>query len=210
MASTQRVKQLGDCLAGVFQNREQAMADPAWFVHIRLWSHPIPLFEADSITFLLEQASASFAQAPYRQRILRLRSLAGELTAEYYALKEPMAFQGATQNSEQLQQLTEDDLQPLSGSRLRVEVQLQPQGIRFAARHYPGEHCQFIFNGDVKWVALGFDAIAPQTPHEPAAFWMYDKGLDPKTGQMTWGAIHGPFQLTKVEDWSKRLIGALP
>ncbi|MBE7379855.1 MAG: chromophore lyase CpcT/CpeT [Leptolyngbya sp. SIO1E4] len=205
-----QLNQLGQCLAGVFQNRQQALAAPAWFVHLRLWSCPVALFTEDSFTFFIEQASAAFTQPPYRQRLLRVRwsqaAFTGDLTAEYYALKQPQAFQGAAQAPERLQALTPDDLQPLTGSRLQVTPQLRSAATCFEARHYPGERCQFAIDGEIKYVELAFDAISPvANSQEQAAFLMYDKGMDPDTGKATWGALRGPFELQKVEDLSASL-----
>lgn len=193
-------------LAGTFQNREQALADPAWYVHLRLWSYPTPLFSADSVTFFIEQASAAFDQAPYRQRLLRIRHNPDHLTAEYYALKQPQAWQGATQSPERLQALQLDDLQSLRNSCLPIRIVPEAQATRFEARQQPGERCQFTVNGETKLVELAFDAIAPHADNKaPAAFWMYDKGIDAATEQPTWGAKHGPFKLIKVADFSAAL-----
>ncbi|HEY9890145.1 MAG TPA: chromophore lyase CpcT/CpeT [Candidatus Obscuribacterales bacterium] len=206
MNPEEQFQQLSRCLAGIFQNREQALAEPAWYVHIRLWSCPIPLFREDSATFFIEQASAAYPQPPYRQRVLRLRSQATGLTAEYYALQEPTAFQGAAQEQERLQGLMITQLQPLVKSQLKITAQLQPDTCRFEARQLPGERCEFTVNGETKFVELAFDAIAPTAGSQAeAAFWMYDKGIDPNTGKATWGALNGPFKLKKVEDWSALL-----
>ncbi len=205
--TTESLRQLATCLAGVFQNQAQALAAPAWFVHIRLWIHPVPVFATDSCAFFLEQASAAYPQPPYRQRLLRLQESATGLTAEYYALQQPLAFQGATQSPERLRSLTVNDLQPLTGSRLRVTPTPEGGGTRFQARQAPGERCLFQMDGNPKAVELGFDAIAmPQGDVTDNAFWMYDKGIDLTTGQATWGALNGPFKLIKQVDWSDRLV----
>ena len=203
---SEHFKQLSQCLAGVFQNREQALADPVWFVHFKLWSYPTPLFAEDSATFFLEQASATYAQLPYRQRILRVQVTADSLTAEYYALKERLAWQGAAQSPERLKTLTPEHVQPLPGSRLPVTVYAEGNITRFEARQQANELCQFDVNGEVKFVKLAFDAIA-QTPSSPDSteFWMYDKGIDPATGKATWGAKNGPFKLIKIQDFSAAL-----
>ncbi|MDB9525316.1 chromophore lyase CpcT/CpeT [Oscillatoria sp. CS-180] len=206
MDQAMQLRQLGQCLAGVFQNREQALAEPAWFVHIKLWSRPVPLFADDSLTFFIEQASAAFPQPPYRQRVLRVRCINDDLTAEYYALNDPQAFQGAAQDSALIKTLSSECLQSLSGSRLKVTMQPQASATRFEARHYAGEKCSFTVNGEEKLVALAFDAIVPvSNGQDSAAFWMYDKGIDPETGQSTWGATNGPFKLIKIEDLSTLL-----
>ncbi len=43
---------LGEYLAGEFDNREQAIGEPIWYVHLRLWQRPVNLFTEDSITCL--------------------------------------------------------------------------------------------------------------------------------------------------------------
>ena len=210
-----QLNHLGRSLAGIFQNRQQALAEPAWVVHLRLWSYPVVLFSEDSFTFFIEQASAAFAQPPYRQRLLRVRwsngdsvkSLtAGNLTAEYYALKQPQLYQGAAQNPERLSTLKEHDLQPLQCGRLRVTSQFQPNAICFQARQYPGERCQFFVNGEARYVELAFDAICPiASGQEQATFLMYDKGIDLITGKAIWGALKEPFRFKKIEDFSSAL-----
>ncbi|MBV8887772.1 MAG: hypothetical protein JO235_27770 [Chroococcidiopsidaceae cyanobacterium CP_BM_RX_35] len=45
---------LAHYLTGKFDNQEQATAEPAWYVHLRLWQRPVPLFTEDSITLFAE------------------------------------------------------------------------------------------------------------------------------------------------------------
>ncbi|RZM78628.1 chromophore lyase CpcT/CpeT [Leptolyngbya iicbica] len=206
MTASTAFEQLCRTLAGTFQNRDQALADPAWYVHLRLWCSPTRLFVEDSVTFLIEQASAAFDQAPYRQRVLRIRNETDQLTAEYYALKNPLAWQGATQAPERLQALQPDDLQTLVNSRLSIQSRAEGNTIRFEARQQPGQYCQFVVNGETKLVELAFDAIATSPDNSiAAAFWMYDKGIDAATHKPTWGALHGPFKLIKTHDDSAQL-----
>ncbi|MEO1093739.1 MAG: chromophore lyase CpcT/CpeT [Cyanobacteria bacterium J06638_28] len=208
--SSTQLRQFAQCLAGVFQNRQQALAEPTWFVHLRLWSCPVPLFE-DSFTFFIEQASAAYAQPPYRQRVLRVRAQSGQLTAAYYALKDPQQFQGAAQAPAKLQALSKEDLQTLVGSCLTVQPTTNAGATCYAARQHPDERCQFTIEGSTKYVELGFDAVCKQVnSSSPDAFRMYDKGIDPITGKAIWGALHGPFQLQKVEDFSHLLTSVNP
>lgn len=203
MDADQAFASLSRSLAGTFQNRDQALTDPAWYVHLRLWCYPTQLFAADSTTFFIEQASAAFKQAPYRQRILRIRHKDESLTAEYYALKMPQSWQGAAQDPDRLKALQPDDLQSLINSQLPVAQVSEEGATRFQARQRPEERCQFTVNGEIKLVELAFDAIAPQPASQiQPAFWMYDKGIDASTGKPTWGAIHGPFKLIKTQDFS--------
>ena len=45
------LKTLAQYMTGEFDNQEQALADPAWYVHLKLWQVPVQLFSEDSITF---------------------------------------------------------------------------------------------------------------------------------------------------------------
>lgn len=64
---------LASYLTGEFSNQSQAQEQPAWFVNLRLWIRPLPIFTDDSITLFAEQANILQLDQPYRPRILRLR-----------------------------------------------------------------------------------------------------------------------------------------
>ncbi len=64
---------LAHYLAGEFDNRTQAIADPVWYVHLRLWMRPLPfLLFPNSITLFAEQANALTLDQSYRPRFLQL------------------------------------------------------------------------------------------------------------------------------------------
>lgn len=42
MTHSQTLITLAQWLAGEFENRSQALDQPAWFVHLRLWHRPLP------------------------------------------------------------------------------------------------------------------------------------------------------------------------
>lgn len=188
-------------LAGEFGNQAQALAEPVWYVHLRLWQRPVPapLFPEDSIALFAEQANALNLEQPYRQRILRLMPLANTpsgLQVQYYALKDPAAWRGAGGNRALLGQLTPADIEFLPGCTLTVTAQpLTPDSYRFSAFLPPDARCCFTYQGVIRQVSLGFEAT-------PAQFLSYDRGIDPATGQAIWGAIQGPFQFTKCQDFS--------
>src|SRR4028119_107608 len=89
---------LAHYMAGEFDNQKQAIADPVWYVHLRLWQRPVALFTEDSLTLFAEQANIVNLDKPYRPRILRLQSSetqSASLQVEYYMLKNPDAIRGA-------------------------------------------------------------------------------------------------------------------
>lgn len=189
---------LGQYLAGEFDNREQAIAEPVWFVHLRLWQRPVELFTEDSITLFAEQANIVNLDRPYRQRILRLMPHPEQETGlyvQYYMLKNPTACVGAGQNPELLKTLTPEELELLPGCILSVtQNTLAANSYQFTATQPSNTRCTFTYLGNTVQVALGFTVTDSQLH-------TYDKGVDPETGKANWGAITGPYRYTKREQY---------
>ncbi|BAY19642.1 hypothetical protein NIES2109_45450 [Nostoc sp. HK-01] len=190
---------LGKYIAGEFDNREQALAEPAWYVHLRMWQRPVNLFTEDSITLFAEQANIVNLDRPYRQRILRLmagKDVDAALQIQYYMPKNPSALSGAGRNPALLKTLTVEQLDLLPGCILTLTQQeLTPKNYKFIATQPNEARCCFSYQGNNVQVSLGFAATA-------AEFYSYDKGIDSETGKATWGAILGPYRYTKREHYS--------
>jgi len=189
---------LAEYLTGVFENRKQAADEPVWYVHLRLWQHPVQLFAEDSVTIFAEQASVVNLDKPYRQRLLRLmRSPANPeaLQVQYYGFKDPSAFRGAGQAPEKLEFLAIDQVDFLPGCILEINQQPTSTGTRFIATAPPGACCRFQYDGKIGQVALGFEVSADE-------YLTYDKGIDPETGNALWGAIMGPYRYQKTQQLS--------
>ncbi len=190
---------LGEYLAGEFDNREQAIADPVWYVHLRQWQRPVNLFTEDSITLFAEQANVINLDKPYRQRIIRLRQgISSDTTVEvqYYMPQDPDALKGAGHNSALLNTLTPEQLDLLPGCVLTVtQEKLASDRYKFTATPVPETRCSFTYLGNSIYVSLGFEVTASE-------FHSYDKGIDPVTGKATWGAIMGPYRYTKRNQYS--------
>jgi hypothetical protein len=187
---------LGQFLAGVHHNRDQAIADPVWYVSLQAWWRPVPLFLEDSVTLFAEQANALKPEQPYRQRLLRLHAPDGQLTAQFYQFDRPDLFAGAGANADLINAIQNAEIHTLPTGKLTVEK--NPQG--FSARQVPGEFCQFSFRdpqGNEKQgcVELGLVLHSGQ-------WHSYDKGLNPETKQAIWGAMMGPYQFVKQQSYS--------
>jgi hypothetical protein len=193
---------LAHYMAGEFDNQKQAIAEPAWYVHLRLWQRPVPLFTEDSLTLFAEQASIVNLDQPYRPRILRLYlsdTNPAVLQVQYYMLKDLEAIRGAGRNPELLRQLTTEQIQFLPGCTLNVEPrQIAPNFYEFSASSATGAPCSFSYEGKSYQVSLGFEATTEE-------FRSYDKGIDPTTGKAMWGALMGPFRFTKRQDFANEL-----
>lgn len=189
-------------MAGEFDNKAQAIADPVWYVHLHLWQRPAPLFLEDSLTLFAEQANIVNLEQAYRPRIIRLQDSNDpkvSLRVQYYMIKDPSSVQGAGRHPERLQTLTPDNIELLPGCTLTANVQPLPsEGYRFQAFLPSDARCCFTYRGQTFQVSLGFEA-------SPEEFLTYDKGIDPETGKAIWGALLGPFRFTKCQDFSADL-----
>ncbi|MEH2147112.1 chromophore lyase CpcT/CpeT [Nostoc sp.] len=185
---------LGEYLVGEFDNREQAIAEPVWYVHLCLWQRPVNLFTEDSITLFAEQANVITLDQPYRQRIIRLRQGSNSdatVEVQYYMPQDPGVLRGAGDNPALLNTLTPEQLDLLPGCILTVtQENLAGDRYKFTATPPPDTRCSFTYLGNSISVSLGF-AVTPTEFHS------YDKGIDPATGKATWGAIMGPYRYTK-------------
>jgi hypothetical protein len=192
---------LAQYLSGEFVNQEQAIADPAWYVSLRLWQRPLKVFPADqsgeSITIFAEQANVLQLASPYRQRLLQvMRSPANPsaLQVQYYGFLNPAAVKGAGQNPSLLATLTPDQVEFLPGCVLEVTPRSHPTGTHFVATAPTDACCRFHYEGKIGQVSLGFEI-------SPDAYLTYDKGIDPETGRALWGAIMGPYRYQKIQEF---------
>ncbi len=187
------LRSLAQALIGEFSNEAQAIDSPAWFVNLRLWQRPTPLFAEDSITLFLEQANHLMRDQPYRQRLLRLSEAQGQLFGQYYQFKDFSAWKGCGDAPERLQTLTLADIADLPGCR--VAITQTPTG-EFQARLVPDGRCEFKYDGQQRQVVVGFDVA--QSGATSVHLKTYDKGIDPETGQGLWGALMGPYEFEKL------------
>ncbi|BAZ15110.1 hypothetical protein NIES4071_69800 [Calothrix sp. NIES-4071] len=191
---------LADYLTGEFDNQQQALSDPAWYVHLRLWQAPIPIFTEDSITIFAEQANIISLDKPYRQRIMRLRETGNSdtpITVQYYMPQDPGGLAGGGTNPSKIQNLTSDQLELLPGCVLNVSVKELASCYEFSAVPPAEAKCTFTYLGNTVQVSLGFEVTQEELK-------TYDKGIDEETGRATWGAIMGPFRYRKVRSQETR------
>lgn len=187
---------LGQYLTGVFENREQAISSPVWYVHLRLWLRQVSLFPEDSITLFAEQASIVNLDQPYRPRLLRLRQINLEplsIQVEHYMFKDIKTIQGAGTNPELLEKLTPEQVEYLTapGCILKVNMEkLSPNNYQFQAFSAANTPCCFTYQQQKYQVVLGFEVNSHQLK-------TYDQGIDPKTGKGIWGALMGPYCFEK-------------
>ncbi len=185
---------LATYLTGEFTNQEQALAEPAWYVHLHLWHRPIVGLFSEGITFFAEQANVLKLDQPYRQRLLQLKEVASDplhIQVQYYKILIPTDFRGAGANPGLLDNLTLEQVELLPDCVLDVTIS-QPSfpDYYFEALPTSDRPCSFSYENKTYQVQLGF---ATSLGH----FFSYDKGLNPLTGKAIWGAILGAYRFTK-------------
>jgi len=194
------IKQLATYLAGEFSNQVQAIGDPAWYVHLRLWHRPVSHLNQSlpGIMLFAEQANVINIEKPYRQRILCLEQVQNQTQVKYqvkyYGFKNPGTWLGGGANPERLLKMQIQDLEFLPGCTLPVT---ETKG-KFSAQLPEDAKCCFMYNNQERQVILGFESTADQ-------FWSYDRGIDPETKAAIWGAIAGAYQYQKLQDFSLEL-----
>lgn len=210
MSISPTLRTLATYLAGEFDNREQAIADPAWYVHLRLWQRPVPqpLFGENSLVLFAEQASVVNLEQAYRPRLMELKAItdpgeAGdrppEFVVQYYMLEDPGAYRGAGRHPKLLETLTPSALERLPGCKLTVTRRSRADGSdEFSAVLPESSRCCFSYEGQTRQVHLGFDVSADR-------LLSHDKGIDPETGKPLWGALLGPFEFRKLQDFAREL-----
>jgi CpeT/CpcT family (DUF1001) len=186
---------IGQYLSGEFENKQQALESPAWYVHLRLWLKPVFLFSEDSITLFAEQASIVNLDQPYRPRILRITSSQTEgidLEVRHYMFKDIETVRGAGSNPEILKKITTEQIEFLPNCTLNVAVEeLGANRFHFRATPASDRPCSVTYDGKTFQVALGFEV----TPDELLT---YDKGIDINTGKPIWGALMGAYRYIKI------------
>lgn len=193
---------LGQYLAGEFDNQQQALDEPAWYVHLHLWKRPVPLFTEDSITLYAEQANIVKLDSPYRPRLLRLREVEQQLRVDYYKFLEIGWIKGAGRNPELLQKITPEHIEFLPGCSLAIQTEKTGQNTyHFKTLGDPRSPCQFTYQGQTFTISLGFEVNTTELK-------VYDKGINPETGKATWGALVGPFCFYKRQDFAGELLGS--
>lgn len=185
---------LASYLTGEFTNRQQALAEPAWYVHLHLWHRPVEGLFSEGITFFAEQANVLKLDQPYRQRLLQLQEVANDprhIQVQYYKILIPTDFRGAGANPALLDNLTLEQVELLPDCVLDVTIS-QPSypDYYFEALPMSDRPCSFSYDNKTYQVQLGF-ATSPEN------FLSYDKGIDSTTGKAIWGAMLGAYRFIK-------------
>lgn len=173
-------------MAADFSNQEQAFENPPFFAHIRVCMRPLPKNFLSGAGLFLEQAYDYALNDPYRIRVLNLFVKDGRIELENYKVREEEKFYGASRQPERLADLSLDQLEHMPGCNMHVEW----TGQSFKGRVEPGKGCVVVRKDRTTYLDNEFDIDAERMIS-------YDRGRDPETDELVWGAIAGPFHFVR-------------
>jgi CpeT protein len=170
-------------LAGTYSNRQQAMAEPVWFIPVTLWYVLVEGLFSEGVGFFTEQVNEHTPEQPYRTRVLQL--LENPLRLENYRLKDQAAWAGAATKTGRLQTLSPDDLELLPG----CTIELQCKDNRYFGTMKEGQGCR-LSPDSTSYVRIEFELT-------DTALITLDRGFDLVTNTQVWGSKGGAYHYLK-------------
>jgi hypothetical protein len=174
-------------MSGSFSSQEQAAADPD-YRDIRLHMAPIWKDRADGHWLYVEQAVASSADKPYRQRVYHVIQRAdGSFESSVFKLPgDPLKYAGAWKNPAMFSELKPSDLEPRTG----CSIVLTKKGDLFEGST-TGKECPSDLRGAVY--------ATSEVRIESSRMVSWDRGFDEK-GEQVWGAAKAGYEFKKIPE----------
>ncbi|MEL7493666.1 MAG: chromophore lyase CpcT/CpeT, partial [Cyanobacteria bacterium J06554_11] len=170
-------------MAADFSNQAQAIENPPFFAHIQVCMRPLPRGFQSGISLYLEQAYHFQLDRPYRVRVLHFIQRESDVLLENYRVTNEEKFYGAARDLSKLATLTPKDLEPMGGCDILVEW----TGNSFRGKVEPGKKCMVERKGMQTYLDNEFIVTESHMTS-------YDRGRDPKTDELVWGSVAGPFE----------------
>lgn len=166
-------------MTGSFSSERQAKFDTSYY-HVELHMNRIWRTRTDGIWMIVEQAMATNPQAPYRQRVYRIRRVEENMIEiEIYTWKDPKPVIGAWRDSTLVADMSPSDLVQRRG----CEVYLQRDEFKFFGSTH-GTAC----TSDIRGASYATSEV--NIAEKILTSW--DRGFT-TDGQQTWGAVKGPY-----------------
>lgn len=171
-------------MTGSFSSQAQAKEDPE-YRDVRLHTARIWGERGDGLWLYVEQAMADAPDAPYRQRVYRLRALSdGLFESHVLELPEPAKAVGAWNDVARLAGLTPEALVDRPG----CGVVLRRLDADTFTGSTLGSQCATTFRGAAY--------VSSEVTVTAAGLRTWDRGFD-AAGQQVWGATKGPYRFVR-------------
>jgi CpeT protein len=178
------LKQLAGMMSGEFSSEKQAAADSS-YIHIRLSMTPILPGNTDGYWLYVEQAVASAADKPYRQRIYHLYIQDDTtIVSKVFELKNPQQYIGGWEDLTKLAPITTDSLIDRQG----CSIFLHKTGKKVYSGSTPGKECLSTLRGATY--------ATSEVTISPGKLESWDRGWDREDKQV-WGAEKGGYVFLK-------------
>jgi len=187
MTHSTDVATLTQWMAADFSNQEQAIENPPFFAHIQVCMRPLPKGFQSGVSLYLEQAYNFQLNKPYRVRVLHFIQRENDVLLQNYKVKDEEKYYGAARDLDKLATLSAEDLEPMDGCDILVEW----TGDRFRGKVEPGKKCMVVRKGATTYLDNEFIVTESHMTS-------YDRGRDPKTDELVWGSVAGPFEFDKL------------
>jgi CpeT protein len=182
------VRALRTALAGSFDSSAQAARDESYF-DIVLHMTPMWTWRDDGPWLYVEQAVATSADRPYRQRVYKLERMgANRVRSRVFVFDEPLTHAGAWKSGSPMSEMSPEDLEERVGCAVLMTYDPATGGFVGSTM---GNGCRSELNGSA--YATSEVVITP----DRIVSW--DRGYD-ATGQQVWGAEKGGYEFVRVAD----------
>lgn len=195
MTHSQDIQTLARWMASDFSNQAQAYANPPFFAHIRVCMRPLPENLLANTSLFLEQAYDYALNQPYRLRVITLKVEGDRIELENYKVKEQEKFFGASRNLDLLSTLSADLIEKMDGCDMDVEW----TGKSFKGEIKPGKACIVERKGKTTYLDNSFEIDGNHLIS-------YDRGRDPKTDELVWGSVAGPFEFSPIQSFAQEVV----
>lgn len=186
---TLNMLRFGQYLTGSFSSYNQSQAD-AEFYEIELNMVPIWKDRNDGPWLYVEQAVATSADRPYRQRVYRLEQVGeNEFISTVFSFENPESYALAYLDEDPLADLSPDDLSVRIGCAISVRWDASQQAFIGSTN---GRDCQSSLRGSTyatSEVFLHADRLVT-----------WDRGYN-DDGEQVWGAAKGGYLFERVADY---------
>lgn len=181
------VRTLEKHLTGSFSSSAQATQDPEFF---EIVLHMVPIWEdrADGPWLYVEQAVATAADRPYRQRVYHLAQTGdNEFVSTVYSFEDPMSYAGAYADDFPMSGLSPDDLSIRTGCAITMSWDEDQRAFVGSTN---GRDCVSTLRGSTyatSEVYLHMDRLIT-----------WDRGFDDNDEQV-WGAVKGGYIFDRID-----------
>ncbi len=187
------VFEFAKAIAGIYDNYEQAQANPKDFARINIVFRPLPWNIFSGPGFYSEQHYDYAPWDPYRQGIHRLithQTLDDTCIMENFSFSNPDRLAGAGRNPELLKSIKTESLKPRCGCNMYFK--------KIADGHYvgsvePGKKCIVPKDGILTYLVSEVEINQEN--------WISrDRGYNKDNDQQCWGSEHGHLRFKKVKE----------